>query len=356
MKEKEISFIQDQIGYRFKNPAVLEQAFTRRSFSMENGGQNNEVLEFIGDKVLDFIVVKLLAEKNGHFSEKYSDSRQWGKIEEKGTFISYLDEGGLTEAKKKLVQKSTLSDAVDNLGLEPYIIMGKGDAERGIQNAPSVKEDLFEAILGAVALDSDWNIATLQDCVNIMLNPDVVLQEDEINYVAEIQLWTLNHSGKIPFHRFEHWTQQASWYFPKHPLCIYGTPDEDTQFMCETQFPGVEKHFVGYGKSKSQARADACRLAYEYLDENGLLPTIRDEIENPNLDDAISQLEILARRDWFPLPTYQFGETYDKDGNPIWNCECHIEGIELVTSAESSSKKTAKKRAAFEMLQHVLKE
>ena len=64
MKEKEISFIQDQIGYRFKNPAVLEQAFTRRSFSMENGGQNNEVLEFIGDKVLDFIVVKLLAEKN----------------------------------------------------------------------------------------------------------------------------------------------------------------------------------------------------------------------------------------------------------------------------------------------------
>lgn len=61
MDEKEIKFIQDQIGYTFKNQELLVQAFTRRSYSMENGGQDNEVLEFIGDKALDFVVVKQLS-------------------------------------------------------------------------------------------------------------------------------------------------------------------------------------------------------------------------------------------------------------------------------------------------------
>ena len=94
--------------------------------------------------------------------------------------------------------------------------------------------------------------------------------------------------------------------------------------------------------------------AYEYLEENDLLMSIRDEIENPNKDEAISQLEILARRGYFPLPEYDFQQTYDSDGNPIWDCNCIIEGVERTASAKSSSKKDAKKQAAFEMLQYVL--
>ena len=63
---------------------------------------------------------------------------------------------------------------------------------------------------------------------------------------------------------------------------------------------------------------DACKLAYEYLERNDMLPSIRDEIENPNRDDAINQLETLARRGYFSIPTYEFKETYDDNGNPIW--------------------------------------
>lgn len=73
MDEKEIKFIQDQIGYTFKNQELLVQAFTRRSYSMEKGGQDNEVLEFIGDKALDFVVVKQLSEEFGHYSKKYQN-------------------------------------------------------------------------------------------------------------------------------------------------------------------------------------------------------------------------------------------------------------------------------------------
>ena len=89
--------------------------------------------------------------------------KKWGKTEETGTFISDLDEGELTEIKKQLVQKNTLADAIDNLGIAYYLIMGKGDVEKNIQDSLSVKEDLFEAILGAIALDSNWDIEALQE-------------------------------------------------------------------------------------------------------------------------------------------------------------------------------------------------
>ena len=65
MESNDIRLIQDQIGYEFSNTDLLQQAFVRKSYSNENGGQNNEVLEFIGDKVLDFVVVKLLCTRFG---------------------------------------------------------------------------------------------------------------------------------------------------------------------------------------------------------------------------------------------------------------------------------------------------
>ena len=72
MNNNDLAEIQDKIGYPFANLDLLQQAFVRRSYSKENGGEDNEVLEFIGDKVLDFIVVKLLAEKYG-FMLAYCD-------------------------------------------------------------------------------------------------------------------------------------------------------------------------------------------------------------------------------------------------------------------------------------------
>ena len=57
--------VEDQIGYEFKNKLLLRQAFVRKSYSEENGGENNEVLEFIGDKVLDMAVIRYLSKRYG---------------------------------------------------------------------------------------------------------------------------------------------------------------------------------------------------------------------------------------------------------------------------------------------------
>ncbi|MBR2592774.1 MAG: hypothetical protein IKD62_07405, partial [Oscillospiraceae bacterium] len=66
------------------------------------------------------------------------------------------------------------------------------------------------------------------------------------------------------------------------------------------------------------------------------------------------QLEILARRGYFDMPKYEFEERHGEDGNPIWYVECFIDGEEYSFCAENSSKKAAKKAAAFDMLCYVL--
>ena len=63
MKNEQYEEIEQHIGYEFENRTLLQQAFTRKSYTAEtHDGDNNEVLEFLGDKVLDLIVVKALTE------------------------------------------------------------------------------------------------------------------------------------------------------------------------------------------------------------------------------------------------------------------------------------------------------
>ena len=83
---------------------------------------------------------------------------------------------------------------------------------------------------------------------------------------------------------------------------------------------------------------------------------MKDEISNPRKEDAINQLEILSRRGYFPIPSYVFAESHDDNGNPVWQCSCTIEDCEHISKAVSSSKKDAKKEAALEMLNFVLRE
>lgn len=352
MESNDIRFIQDQIGYKFSNPDLLRQAFVRKSFSNENGGQNNEVLEFIGDKVLDYVVVKLLCTRFG----SVTSDEEWNE------YKCQHSEGKLTEIKKSLVRKSNLAYRIRMLDLEQYLIMGQSDCNKNMQNEDSVQEDLFEAILGAIAIDSNWDMQALQEAVEIMLNPDENLEGEE-NYVEMIQEWTLRDSGSIPLYHFEKGGYSSTWHFPFDGISqscnVWGSLQErelmQSTHRCLLKISDNLPIFRGFGKSKNQARKNACKLAYEYLEKNDYLFTIEDEIDEPSKDQAINQLEILARRGYFPVPTYDFSEEYDDNGNPIWQSKCRIEGESKVYKAKASSKKEAKKQAAYKMLKYVLK-
>ena len=202
MEQNDLIFIQSQIGYTFNNLDLLQQAFTRRSYSEENGGENNEVLEFIGDKVLDLFVVKLLISQNSNAVGLYKKhdpklKNTWAYITEQKTFpdenvlVSDYSEAELTETKKLLVQKKTLANRIDELGIGYCLLMGSGDIQQNIGQENSVKEDLFEAILGAIAIDFNWDMENLQNAVEIMLSPKSVLADgDAEDYPTMMQEWS----------------------------------------------------------------------------------------------------------------------------------------------------------------------
>ena len=335
MNSRDLDIIRQKIGgYAFQNPDLLQQAFTRRSYSEENGGEDNEVLEFIGDKVLDFLVVKMLAET-------------YGCVQKDGAFACEKDEAELTELKKRLVQKKTLAGRIDALGLAEYLITGKGDCG----DSPSVKEDLFEAILGAAAIDSGWDMSRLEVLVSDMLVPDMLLSRKDENYITLIEQWMSKKGYGRP-----------KWVERRNPSAyqIDVTTGQTTEvrrkyFECKLWIAEDIAPFCGEGYSAREARLSACAEAYAYLHKKGLWFSVCTEIPNPNKDDAINQLEILARRGYFSIPTYEYEEKYDGDGNPVWHCECRIEERERTFSAVSSStKKDAKKTAAYAMLLDVL--
>ena len=67
-------------------------------------------------------------------------------------------------------------------------------------------------------------------------------------------------------------------------------------------------------------------------------------------------MEILARRNYFSIPTYSFEESHDENGNPIWVCRCEIKEYSKSYTSKSSSKKDAKKLSALKMLKYVIAE
>lgn len=353
MNEKKLSKIQNRIGYNFKNQDLLQQAFTRSSYSKENGGEDNEVLEFIGDKALDLIVVKILTERFGNFA---SECDNYNSNEDFDEFCCERTEGELTKIKQKLVNKTMLAKQIDRLQLDEFLIMSDGDWNNNVNESDSVKEDLFEAIIGAVALDTNWDFDEIRNVIDIMLNPDIYINENsEYNYVELIQEWSLKKNNVIPLYHFEKRGYQASFWDGFNGITQpQNTIPRNINYHCLLNLGNDLPNFRGFGASKSEARKEVCKCAYAYLEKNNLLFSIKDEIKNPNKENAINQLETLARRGYFSIPVYDFRQHYDNNGSPVWICTCSIKECSKTFKAQKSSKKDAKKLAAFKMLEYVL--
>lgn len=332
-----IKNIEETIDYSFDNWHLLQQAFIRRSFSKENGGENNEVLEFIGDKVLDLIVVQVLDNEYGSITD--------GEWEE---YHSEKSEGKLTEIKKNLVDKTMLAHRIDLLDLGKYLLMGKGDIKNNIQDEPSVKEDLFEAIIGAVAIDSGYNMDKLYEVVLTMLDPIQYIRNgfdmDVTNYIQEVQEWNQSYNGTLPIYSYD-----MDYSGILH--CRISITDPEGRCLV--------KNFESIGINKPEARKNAAKEAYDYLYENDYLYDEDDFTEivgDPDEDNAVAQLNILSTKGYFSTPNYEFEETYDEDGNPEWKCILTIDEYDYEIHNTASTKKEAKRLCAYEMYEAILNE
>lgn len=150
--------IREKTGYSIRSLGLLRQIFTRSSYTAEAGGENNEILEFIGDQVLSYYVVKRIA----------------GRCEDRsrGQYRFRLRENRFTAARRELVCNEALARCIDEWGLAQYLIVGSSDLHNQVDQQTKVKADLFEAILGGVAVASGWDAAVLEETVCRMLSLD----------------------------------------------------------------------------------------------------------------------------------------------------------------------------------------
>ena len=206
----------------------------------------------------------------------------WTSMTEQKTFpvenvlVSDYSEAELTETKKLLVQKKTLANRIDELGIGEYLLMGSGDIQQNIGQENSVKEDLFEAILGAIVIDCNWDMEKLQNAVEIMLSPDSILADNDAeDYPSMIQAWSYNRTGGIPLYHFEKSSYESTWYKLFNGISqSLGFDDplvNKTKWHCLMKLADDLPIFRGFGQTQAEARKNVCKVAYDYLCKQGLV-------------------------------------------------------------------------------------
>lgn len=195
--------IERVIGYSFRDKALLRQAFMHASFCNEErqrgntGVQSNEVLELCGDSVLSTAILCHLMERNATRTEN--------------GLITELDEGAFSVIKSNLSNKDMLGRKLGDTGLARYLLTGKGNKNDPAAGHESVRENLFECIVGAVWFDCGMDIATVRRVVTTLLDPDSYLKEhtkpQSPSPKNEVQEWCAHHGATVenPYPRLNEW-------------------------------------------------------------------------------------------------------------------------------------------------------
>lgn len=356
--------VEKDIGYTFHNPDLLAQAFTRSSYVKEVFAatgiatlDGNETLEFIGDKVLDITVLKALVTR---YRDPAEETAILGKIRPQNLvqehcipacYRPFRNEGEMTKIKSALVCSQSLSSEIRRLGWSSYLIMGKSDEMNGVSEEQSVQEDLFEAVLGAVALDSDWNMEVLEGVVERMLRLSERLDEgvDVRNVIGELQERSEKEFGRLPAYEYREGTD---WFSCTVSL---GEPSPAMAGLQTTQFTGV-------GRSKREAAVQAAGEALDYLHRQvRSCGRVEAMVGAPDPLRAVNQLQELWQKHYTcrgielskPIYTIQAQEKNSETGNDCWVCTCRVlPNVEEQCGANTKSE--AKQCSAYFVIRRLI--
>lgn len=316
-------FVRDTIGYEFINENLLRQAFTRRAFAVEYGLPGcNEELEFLGDTVLNTVVTRDMLRQLAWIDEYRTEA----------PFTVQLREGGLTKIRSAYVNKEFLAGRVAELGLDKLILYGTGE-----EPTESSREDVLEALLGAAAIDSNWD----WDVLGAVVDRLVCVQVEKPDYFLKESFYDI----------FNAWHQRRFGVMPDYEM------QGISQFHCALRFrvPANDKGIreaqridVDGCYSRSLAREQAAMQAYEFVRHNGLWVDLKEAGITPELENSINQLQELYQKKYLEqLPVYEFTE---EDGDS-WYCICRCNGV--AGTGYGASKTKAKKEAAYMVLRNL---
>ena len=217
------------IGYKFKNPKLLETALTHTSYANETRPpvKHNERLEFLGDSVLQIVSADYL-------------------------FHAYADrpEGDLTRIRAALVCEESLHEVAQSLDLGNYLLLGKGEEQGGGRCRPSILADATESVFAAVYLDGGMDAAS--DLIHRVLldkEREEVVEERRRDYKTLLQEHIQRKAG-----------QELTYCMVREE-----GPDHAKTFVTEVRLNGTAIG-EGSGHSKKESEQMAAKSALEKLD------------------------------------------------------------------------------------------
>ncbi len=210
--------LENRISYKFRNSLLLAEAMTHPSLAYETQKPHfdNQRLEFLGDAVLQLVLTRALYLRFPKFNE-----------------------GKLTKLRSRLVSRDALVTYSLAIKLGKYLMVGRGEESSGGRDRPSNLADAFEALVGAIYLDSGLEAAN-----------DFILMicSNQIERVAE------EPSEQNPKGELQEILQAISNQSPAYRIISQEGPDHCKDFEAVVEW---ERRILGQGAGKSKKEAES---------------------------------------------------------------------------------------------------
>jgi ribonuclease-3 len=225
----DLAGLEQILGYRFTDLRLLQKALIHSSFAFEQAqiDKNNEILEFLGDAVLDLVIGHTLCRR---FPE--------------------MREGELTRLRSSLVNETHLAIMARELQLGNYLCLGKGEDASNGRNKSSILSCAYEALIGAIFEDSDY--ATVEAIICNFFVPAMAAKKEEL----------LMADAKS---RLQEALQEKFNEAPSYRIDLEEGPSHQKVFTVSVLFKG-DALGTGTGGSKKEAEQRAASATLNSLD------------------------------------------------------------------------------------------
>lgn len=218
--------LEQRLKYKFRNPLLLAEALTHPSLGHETQRHHfdNQRLEFLGDAVLQLIFTEWLFDHFPRFSE-----------------------GQLTKLRSRLVSRDGLKMHAERLDLGIHLMMGRGEEASGGRSRSSALADAYEALIGAIYLDSDFVTARR-----------IVLTEAR----EDLEKLDIDPPDANPKGRLQEILQAISPVSPNYNIVASEGPEHSKRFVASVHWNGLDLG-EGEGRSKKDAETAAAKNALD---------------------------------------------------------------------------------------------
>ena len=215
---KNLSILEKNIGYKFKNVDLLKKALTHTSYAYENKVESNEKLEFLGDSILEFL------------SSKY-------------IYNNYpnLKEGEMTKVRATVVCEESLYKIANKHNFSDFLYVGKSERMHQGNRKVAILADSVEAVIAAMYFDSGLETVEKFIIENLKDEIKIASQNVGMNDHKTVLQERLQVNGNVDI---------------KYDIIKEDGPDHDKTFTAEVKLDG-KVLAIGEKKKKKQAEMDA---------------------------------------------------------------------------------------------------